>query len=91
MAALALEILIDPPEVGRPFAAVPLLMAAIYVPAVWASVVQTGRRQVVLRGSLAASLVFAFTGSALFGPVILIVLLPATALLGIAGRLVFSR
>ena len=91
MLALAVEILVDPPEVGRPFAAVPLLMAAIYVPALWASVARTERRQAILRGSLAASLVLAFTGSTLFGPVLLIVLVPATALLAVAGRLAWQR
>ena len=91
MLALAVEILVDPPEVGRPFAAVPLLMAAIYVPALWASVARTERRQAILRGSLVASLVLAFTGSVLFGPVLLIVLVPATALLAVAGRLVWQR
>jgi hypothetical protein len=91
MAALALEVLIEPPEVGRPFATVPLLMAAIYAPAVWASVVRTERRRAILRGSLAASIVLAVTGGLLFGPVIMIVLAPATMLLAIAGRLVFSR
>ena len=89
--ALAVEILVDPPGVGRPFATVPLLMAAMYVPALWASVARTERRQAILRGSLAASLVLAFTGSTLFGPVLLIVLVPATALLAVAGRLVWQR
>ena len=86
MAALALEILIDPPqEVGRPFATVPLLMAAIYVPAVWASVAHTGRRQAILRGTLVASLVLPFIGSFIFRSVIpLLVLAPATALLWLA-------
>ncbi len=87
MATLGIEFLSD----GRALAAVPLLMAAIYAPAVWASVARTERRQAILRGSLTASLVLAFAGSALFGPVLLIVLVPATALLAIAGRLVFSR
>ena len=91
MFALAVEILVDPPEVGRPFATVPLLMAAIYVPAIWASVASTERRQVILRMSLTASMLLAFTGSVLFGPVLLIILLPATALLAIAGKLIFSR
>jgi hypothetical protein len=91
MSALALEILLEPPEVGRPFAAVPLLMSAIYVPAVWASVVPTERRQAILRGSLVASIVLALTGGLFLGPVIMIVLAPATMLLAIAGRLVFSR
>jgi hypothetical protein len=85
MTALAVEILTDPPEIGRPLAAVPLLMAAVYVPAVWASVAQTERRQAILRGSLIASLVLPFTGSFIFGSVIpLLVLAPATVLLWLA-------
>ena len=91
MFALALEIFIEPPEIGRPFASVPLLMAAIYVPAIWASVASTERRQAILRGSLTASLVLAFSGSIIFGPVLLIVLVPATGLLAIAGKLVWGR
>ena len=86
MAALAVEILIDPPpEVGRPFATLPLLMGAIYLPAVWASLVHTERRQAILRGSLLASLVLPFAGSFIFRSVIpLLVLAPATVLLWLA-------
>ncbi len=91
MAALAIEILIESSEVGRLIATVPLLMAAIYVPAVWASFVRTERRQAILRGSLVASMVLAVTGGLLLTPMIMIVLAPATMLLAIAGRLVFSR
>ena len=83
--ALAVEILVDPPGVGRPFATVPLLMAAMYVPALWASVARTERRQAILRGSLVASLILPFTASFIFGSVILFVMLaPATALLWLA-------
>ncbi|MCH6555209.1 MAG: hypothetical protein IH797_01165 [Chloroflexi bacterium] len=86
MAALAVEILLDPPqEVGRPFAAVPFLMAALYLPAVWASLARTDQRQAILRGTLIASLVLPFTGSFLFRSVIpLLVLAPATILLWLA-------
>lgn len=91
MFALAVEILVDPPEVGRPFASVPLLMAAIYVPAIWASVARTERRQAILRGSLTASIILAFTGSVFLTPAFLIVLIPATTLLAVAGRLIWGR
>ncbi len=85
MAALGVEILLEPPEIGRPFAAVPLLMAALYLPAVWASLTHTEKRQAILRGTLIASLVLPFTGSFLFRSVIpLIVLAPATVLLWLA-------
>jgi len=85
MMALAVEILVEPPDIGRPFATVPLLMAAIYLPAVWASVAQTDRRDSILRGSLVASLVLPFTASFLFRSVIpLLVMAPATVLLWLA-------
>ncbi len=85
MAALGVEILLEPPEIGRPFAAVPLLMAALYLPAAWASLARTERRKAILRGTLIASLVLPFTGSFLFRSVIpLLVLAPATALLWLA-------
>ena len=83
--ALAVEILVDPPGIGRPFATVPLLMASIYVPAIWASVARTKRRKSILRASLLASLILPFTASFIFRSVILFVMLaPATALLWLA-------
>lgn len=91
MAIIASAILENPTEIGREFAVVAVLMAFVYTPAVWASVARTERRQAILRGSVIASLVMAFAGSALFGFVVLVLLMPATALLAIAGRLVFSR
>lgn len=91
MLALGVELLADPPEAGRALAIVPLVMAAIYVPAVWASLAHTERRRDILRASVIASLVLAFLGSVIFGFALLVLLMPATALLAIAGRLVFSR
>ena len=85
MSALAFDLLAAPPEVGRVLAAVPLVMAALYLPSLWASVARTGSRQSVLRASVGASLAMAFTGSFVFGFFILIVLLPATALLWLAS------
>lgn len=85
LAAIASAVLESPPEVGRGLAAVPLLMMAVYVPAVWASVVRTERRQSILRGTLLASLVLPFAGSFIFLSVIpLLVLSPATVLLWLA-------
>jgi hypothetical protein len=85
MAVLAVEILLEPPEIGRPFAAVPLLMAALYLPAAWASLARTERRKAILRGTLIASLVLPFSASFLFQSVIpLLVLAPATVLLWLA-------
>lgn len=83
--AIAAAILTDPPEIGRGFAAVPALMAAAYLVPVWASVAAREIRQPILRGSAAASLVLAFGGSFMFGFVILLALMPATALLWLAS------
>ncbi len=91
MAIIASAVLENPTEIGREFAVVAVLMAFLYTPAVWASVARTELRQPILRGSVVASLVIAFVGSVIFGFVVLVLLMPATALLAIAGRLVFSR
>lgn len=85
LAAIAIAALMDPPEIGRPFAAVPALMAALYLPAVWASVARTERRQAILRGSVFVSLVLAFGGGFLISFVVLMVLAPATVLLWLAS------
>jgi hypothetical protein len=78
-------VLTDPPEIGRLFAAAPALMAALYLPAVWASVARTERRQPILTGSVVVSLVLAFGGSFLLGFFALMVLAPATGLLWLAS------
>lgn len=85
LAAIGAAILTDPPEIGRGFAAVPAVMAAAYLLPVWASVAAREIRQPILRGSVVASLVVAFAGSWLFGFVILLALMPATALLWLAS------
>jgi hypothetical protein len=85
LALIAVAVLADPPEIGRPFAAVPALMAGLYLPAVWASVAPTERRQPILTGSVVVSLVLAFGGSFIFGLLALMVLAPATVLLWLAS------
>ena len=85
LAAIAAGVLVDPPDIGRPIAAVPALMAALYLPAVWASVAPPERRQPILRGSVFVSLVLAFGGSFMFGFPVLMVLAPATVLLWLAS------
>lgn len=77
----------DPPGIGWPIAAVPALMAALYLPAVWASVAPTELRQPILTGSVFVSLVLAFGGSFIpgVGFVTLLVLMPATVLLWLAS------
>jgi hypothetical protein len=85
LVAIAAAVLTDPPEIGRAFAAVPILMAAAYLVPVWASVAARDLRQPILRGSVVASLVVAFAGSWLFGFATLLALMPATALLWLAS------
>lgn len=86
MAALAIELAVDPGRTDRALALAPGVMAAVYVPAVWASVTKTELRQRVLQGTLVASLVIAFVGAVFLGPVHLLVLAPATVLLWLATR-----
>lgn len=91
LAALGIEILLDPPEAGRWPAAFLLAMSAVYLLAVWASLRATPRRQAVLRGVVIASIAVVLLGLPFFGAPFAVVLLPATALLAIASGLVFGR
>jgi len=86
MLTTGIGILVKPPEdVARALALVPLLMAALFIPAAWASITETDQRRAILRVSAAASIVMAFAGGALLGPVIFVALLPATVLLWLAS------
>ena len=85
MLAIAVGVLIDPGEANRAIAAVPLLIATLYIPAAWASVAATEQRRAVLRGSAAASIIMAFAGAALLGPPAFLALLPATVFLWLAS------
>ena len=85
MLAIAIGVLVDPGKASRAIAAVPLLMAALFIPAAWASLAGTDQRRVILRGSAAASIVMAFVGGTLLGPVVFLALLPATVLLWLAS------
>ena len=85
MLAIAIGVLVDPGEASRAIAAVPLLMAALFIPAAWASLAGTDQRRTILRGSAAASIVMAFVGGALLGPVVFLALLPATVLLWLSS------
>jgi len=91
LSALAVEVLVDPPEAGRWLAAVPLAMSAVYLPAVWAALTPTPRRRAVQRGVVAASIAMVLVGLPFFGAPFAVVLLPATSLLAIASGLVFGR
>ena len=85
MFAIAVGLLAEPPKSGRAIAAVPFMMSALFIPAVWASVAATDQRRAILRGSAAASIIMAFAGGTLLGPVIFVSLLPATVLLWLAS------
>ena len=91
LAAVGIESLVDPPEAGRGLALLPLAMAAVYLPAIWASASATPRRQAVLRGVVAASIAMVLASLPFFGATLAVVLAPATVLLAIAAGLVFRR
>jgi len=76
---------------GTTFAAATLgLLAAAYLPAVWASVVDTPRRQVVLRWVLAVTLVFVVAGVLFIDAAFATLLIAPSTLLAIAAGLVFQ-
>ncbi|MDP2676013.1 MAG: hypothetical protein Q8Q00_14110 [Dehalococcoidia bacterium] len=85
MFAIAIGVLVDPGEANRALVVVPLLMAALFIPAAWASLAATDQRRAILRGSAAASIIMSFAGAALLGPPALLALLPATVLLWLAS------
>ncbi len=87
MAALGIEFLLD----GRALAAVPLVMSAIYLPAIGASARATLRRRAVLRAVVAISIAMVFVSLPFLGPTLAVILMPATALLAVAGGLIFER
>jgi len=91
LAAIGIDVLVEPPEAGRWVAAFPLAMSAVYLPAAWASLRPTARRQTIQRAVAAASIVIVLGGLPLFGSPFAVVLLPATALLAIASGVLFSR
>jgi len=87
LSALATELASSPDEdTSRALALVPGAMAAVYLPAAWASVAKTEYRSRVLQGSVIASIGVAFGGALVLGFVNLLVLAPATVLLWLATR-----
>ena len=91
MAAIAVVVLIDPGEGERWWAGIFAVMALSFVPAVWASVAATPRRQPIQKattiGCLAAAFLLSFIARQIGFAVILA--LP-TALLATAAGLVFQ-
>jgi len=85
MLAIAVGLLVEPPKSGPAIAAVPFMMGTLFIPAAWASLAETDQRRAILRGSAAASIVMAFAGGTLLGPVIFVTLLPTTVLLWLAS------
>jgi len=91
LAAVGIEFLVNPQDEGRALAALPLAMSVVYLPAIWASVSATPRRRAVLRGVVVVSIAMVFVSLPFLGATLAVVLVPATALLAIAGRLMFGR
>ncbi len=91
LAALGVEVLVEPTDVGRGIGFVLLAMALPYLLAVWVSVARTSRRRSFQRGVVIASILMGTVGMSFIGAEIAILLMPATALLAIASGLVFSR
>ncbi len=91
LAALGVEVLVEPADVGRGIGFVLLAMALPYLLAVWVSVTRTSRRRFFQRGVVVASILMGTVGMSFIGAEIAILLMPATALLAIASGLVVSR
>ncbi len=91
LAAIGVDLLVEPPEAGRWLAALPLAMSGVYLPAVWASLSATPQRRAIQRGVVAASIAMVLVGLPFFGAPFAVLLLPATGLLAVASGLVFGR
>jgi hypothetical protein len=90
LASVGVEALLDPGENSRWVGLLPLAMAAVYVPAIWASALPVQRRQAVLRAVVIASIVLVAVSLPVFGMLLGIPLALPTALLAIAAGLVFQ-
>ncbi len=91
LGALGIELLLDPLEGGRWIGVMLLVMASVYLLAIWASVRPTPKRRAIQRGVVVASMVMVLVGLPIFGAPFAVLLMPATALLAIASGLVFGR
>ena len=93
--ALGVITAVNPPEAGLGIPALLLAMAALYAPALWASLVAIPARWIVLLGvatlSLVLVLLFSVALPSIFGPGSGLLLLPATILLFISAGLAFER
>lgn len=90
LAALAVAVLIDPGEGTRWWSLIFAALSLGFLPAVWASVVETPRRQAIQKAVVVGCLAVAFTGTVLFGVGVAILLALPTTLLAIAAGLVFQ-
>ena len=86
----AVYILVSPGDNSRWLAAPLLAMSAIYLPAIWASAVQTPRRRQVLRAVIVVTLVIVVAGVVFVGPAFATLLMVPSTLLAIAAGLVFQ-
>jgi uncharacterized membrane protein YdjX (TVP38/TMEM64 family) len=91
LGARAVEVLMDPGELSRWWAAPFLLIAIVYLPAVWASLAPIPDRRPVFRRVLMISLILMVLATVLIHPFFAIVLLIPSTLLAIAAGLIFQR
>ena len=90
LAAIAVVVMIDPGRGERWWAAIFAALALFFVPAVWASVAATTRRQSIQKATTAGCIVLAALGILSFGMGFAVILALPTALLGTAAGLVFQ-
>ena len=91
LGARAIEILVDPKDVSR-FLSIPLFVAAaVYLPAIWASVAQIENRKRVLRNILSLTLVLLVVATFFTrDPGLAALLLIPSTLLAIASGVIFQ-
>ena len=91
LGARAIEILVDPKDVSR-FLSIPLFVAAaVYLPAIWASVAQIENRKRVLRNILSLTLVLLVVATFFTrDPGLALLLLIPSSFLAIASGVIFQ-
>jgi hypothetical protein len=91
LAARGVEILVAPGDVSRFWATAFFAVAAVYLPAVWASVARVPNRKRILRNVLAVTLVLLVVATILTSdPGLALLLLIPSSLLAIASGIIFQ-
>lgn len=91
LGAFALELLVDPEGESRWWALPFLLMALVYIPAIWASVTPVQNRKRTLRNVLSLSLVLLVLATIVTrNPSIALLLLVPSSLLAVASGVIFQ-